>query len=886
MGKTEAADNGEPSDLPRVEWLLKPSMEIEAIARWRCCHEELNGADGEGAKGNGGEESGDASGHSSQARAAKTLDDSDAEGPKDERCYLCPEYKSRAKDEEECWRAAEREIRKWLNEILKGTFPEKATVVVVGWLRSFTFPHDRPALRVEVTEGNSLTPEAYIVKLALPSTVGQKEEPNPVEKPGPVAEISEELQIELDGYGYLGPHGKKKAGSVFATLEEGHHEGGRPDGGLLSLIYHDAEQTLRAGDTVVTLERAVLDACNGNQRFLDSVEATIVQLFAELEDAWYRNAHARAVSATGSVWLKQRLEPGHRNWLDLNEETGRARDEVLWALSDPDIEFIDPALYFNPNPKSWPRAPEMLVGTAHGDLHARNVLVGIVEGEARWPIVFDYEDVLCCNPVALDFVKMETELKKAAFSNPSFLKAGNDKELIQKFYAFEFELNDRTERCYNHNSWSEPMNGSGPQARLAHIILSIRRMAWRCLELRRGRSRKWLHEYYFMLAWYGVYAARFAGFRELRPLKSLFLSAGMAAFRHAYGEDLGQRIVELRRADALVAIAAGCTAKNSPKESANSKGQTNVADAACPLESQDDRNANDTDPSRITAWTKSDIYKARGNLEYAKQLARSRKWVCIEQAIELLNRLMNEHPFVLEPTYECIFALLELAQLAESDEERKRHWDEADRLLKRADVQFRRQMHHELLSRRGRLYKDQAHACLKDGEFERAKTLYKQAAESYKDAAEVSEPEDKHYPGINAATCYWFADQEKNAKAMTTKVLKWVKREEKRLQKGKAEKDLMWVRATKGEAYVIAGLAGNSEVNNWCGAAKEAYEDALKIARREGELKQQSVTMVQQLERILKVAEIRLQKDDSAEFRANVPKLAELIKELKLKADL
>lgn len=844
MGKQKVAPAEESQ--PVVKWLLKPRRELAAVARWFCCH----------------------TGHHA---APSTPQDVPVDRQSDTApCRLCPGFAGRSRSDVECWRATEADVLEWLNDVLARTFPDRAMVVVVDWLRSFTAPYDRPIFRVEATSEGSSAPEAYIVKVALGDEFG------PGTTPAKGEQISARLERESAGYRYIHAQGLNKASPVFARLDEGY----RKNGSLLSLKYSDAEQTLRAGDAVYTLEESLLDACNGGQRFFDSVESTIVHLFAELEDVWYRHAQPRERKAMHADYFQRRLGPGRRKWLDSDTEAGRARDEVLWALRDQDIEFLDPALYFNPD--CWPQAPEMLVGTAHGDLHARNVLVGVVEGESGWPIVFDYEDVVCCNPVGWDFVKLETELKKSAFSDPVFLKAGSDNELIHRLFEYELELNKRTEFCYNHNSWAERVpgiNGTPPAERLAHAILTVRRMAWKCLELRRGRSRKWLHEYYFLLAAYGVYAARFAARREVRPLKTLFISAGIAAFRHAYGEDLGQRKVALRKCDAWDAIANACSGIQSPEVAADAR-DPGGSDAAHSEPSAAAGSPNDAVAASIRVWKPGDVDIHRGNLMYAKQLARSRQRACLDQAIRLLRQIMNDHPFVLEPAYECVFAILELAQLTraqrqksptqldasqeevEGDSKCRELWSEADRLLKRADAQFRRQMHHELLSRRGRLCKDQADAQLADGHLERAEVLYKQAAVAYENAAKVSDPSEKYYPGINAATCFWLSHENNRGQAeqQAEAVLKWVKIEEEKLttpeimEKDDARRSLMWVLASKGEALVVRGLSADNNGRKWLDAARTAYVAALDIAKREGELKQQSETMLQQLERIRVVA--------------------------------
>jgi len=816
MAKTRVAPTGKPSTSPEVRWLFKPGLEVEAAARWFRCRKEP--------------------------------DDAGAVGAKGKPCYLCADYTTRARSRRECWRQTHAMLREVLDGILASTFRNKSTVTVIDWLRSFSSPYDRPTLRVEVIGRNAVSaaPEAYIVKIALAGRIEPKVDVKLAE------EISDRLERELKGYRYLGARGKRKAGPAFATLEPGCREGGR----LQSLKYSDAEQTLRAGDAVVTLERAVLDACEGGRRSLESVEASIVQLFAELEDAWYR--HAWAAPTTPVDYLQQRLEPGLTKWLDPRAEARAARDEVLWALRGHHVEFVDPVLYFNP--ASWPKTPEILVGTSHGDLHGRNVLVGIIEGEARWPVVFDYEDVTCCNAVAWDFVKLETELKKVALSDPAFLPAANDADLIQQLCAFELDLDRQTERSYHHNDWLSPLpHEDDRRSRLRHVILTIRRMAWKCLELQRGRSGKWLHEYYFLLAAYGVYAARFSVFREVRPLKSLFVGAGMAAYRHAYGEDLGSQAVALREVDALDWIARGCSAEQGTA-GPETAGEPAPARPQAP---ESDADVGEVAPGAgnpgVEPWTNREIRIHRGDMAYAKRLARSRDAACVKQAVAVLQDLMRNHPFVLELAYECAFALLELAQLERRDDAREGRWRETDRLLKRAEVRFRGQMHQELLSRRGRLHKDQADVRLREGDTPRAEALYEEAAGAYEKAVEVSEARRKYYPAINAATCWWLAgparDKEKRAEKWAANVLTWVVEEEEASREDQSAKQLMWVLATKGEAHVIAGRDG------WCDEARSAYEEALEIARREGTPNHESSAMILQLERILKVMRDRVSGD-------------------------
>jgi hypothetical protein len=323
----------------------------------------------------------------------------------------------------------------------------------------------------------------------------------------------------------------------------------------------------------------------------------------------------------------------------------------------------------------------------------------------------------------------------------------------------------------------------------------------------------------------------------------------MAAYRHAYGEDLGKREEELSKVEALDKIAEHVSG-GSPGTLANRRPQSRFA--------------------------------------YAKQLARSRNKVLVKEALDLLQELMDEHPFVQELAYESAFALLELAQLHRNDGNRKeceKRWSEADRMLKRAEAQFRSQMHHELLSRRGRLSKGRADACFADGSREEARAHYRRAAEAYSKASDVSPERERHYPAINTATCWWLADQRKEAKQAAMKARDLAKGEEKELRqelqqkpRDRADKNdkIMWALATQGEACVIAASSQETPAMAaaYWGEAETTYEKALDLAKSEGNLAQHNSTMIKQLERICQVAEA----DCRAELEELIQKLKQMAK--------
>src|SRR5205823_1120643 len=147
-----------------------------------------------------------------------------------------------------------------------------------------------------------------------------------------------------------------------------------------------------------------------------------------------------------------------------------------------------------PRPTTPDLIPRMLRGCAHGDLHGRNILVGIVRDQALWPVVFDYEDMGPCNLLGWDFVKLETEPKVRAY--PAVFPGGTSRWFLQSVQQFEVELNEQTERSHLSRSWPEVGGPATPRKRLRAILLMIRRMAAQHLGVNHGRPNDWLEEYY------------------------------------------------------------------------------------------------------------------------------------------------------------------------------------------------------------------------------------------------------------------------------------------------------------------------------------------------------------------------------------------------------
>ena len=96
-------------------------------------------------------------------------------------------------------------------------------------------------------------------------------------------------------------------------------------------------------------------------------------------------------------------------------------DVATWAVQDdkPDpasVERVICQIYGDLH--RWfyaaQQVPSTLVGCSHGDLHGRNILVGVRRGEAEFPVVYDCGEMSPRNVLVWDFVKLEMEHSSAS----------------------------------------------------------------------------------------------------------------------------------------------------------------------------------------------------------------------------------------------------------------------------------------------------------------------------------------------------------------------------------------------------------------------------------------------------------------------------------------
>ena len=394
-----------------------------------------------------------------------------------------------------------------LDRILTLAFPNAKDLIVHEQYLGFRFRDGEYILLVEVNDPNRSG--NYVVKV---------KDRNALEK-------------EFQAWEECRPYGMRHD-LVFMNLDPVRDEKGQ----ACALLYQDAQQFIDV-DRTVPLEEAFLSGvCHGTPT-PDSLLNVLTELFARVGRILYQGAcpvepHGGTVPFPRGKELSQYLTPwtkpgGPRN----------ARRIVLAAVPLKEEGFIDPVSFLEyllrqlkGNQPAKDFVPRMLRGQAHGDLHGRNVLVGIVEDEAHWPAVFDYEDMGRDHWLGWDFVKLETELKVRAY-----VLAFPGKKLLDfasTVCSFETNLGEKTESHRREENWPSPA-GPLPEHRLHNLLLGLRRLAGKHLGKAHKRPDEWLEEYYFLLGCYGVYAGKFTNLTE-NELAAAFLSAGVALARYAY----------------------------------------------------------------------------------------------------------------------------------------------------------------------------------------------------------------------------------------------------------------------------------------------------------------------------------------------------------------
>jgi len=415
-----------------------------------------------------------------------------------------------------------------------------------------------------------------------------------------------------------------------------------------------------------------------------------------------------------------------------DEDRRRMRRETLAQFpttAAPD--FIDPHDYFRgvlANP-AW--TPELLVGLAHGDLHGRNLIVSRVAARLTAAAVFDYSDLRLNNHVAWDFVELEVETKIRVYGA---LFREDPPTFVREVAAFERALNAWTETFHHTGKIPEPAaDWPEPARRLARLVLELRKAAKWCLGEQRQRANRWLEEYYFTLAAYGVCASWFDNYGGAE-LMGAYVSAGVAAARLSrVCRELPVQIAEARAAATALL-----------------EGHGTVQELVILA-------------NRTKTWAAADAVGHHARLTFAK------RWVeadvhtqrpFVEAGIELLEGLRaTRFPHVLELAEAEMVGLLELGKAAAVQE---RVND-----LKRRHV-F---LSGEAVSRQGRVQKMRGEVAWPAAaaamppearrEFELALATYQSAWDR----------DGHYYPGINVATLHCLLGRPDAGAAVARRVL-------------------------------------------------------------------------------------------------------------------
>lgn len=359
------------------------------------------------------------------------------------------------------------------------------------------------------------------------------------------------------------------------------------DDGRAAVLYRDAYTLFgldRESSRPETLEKVTEWAVRDDRPDPLSVERAIAHIFTDL-GRWFFFGAAENPSLSRAFYLERLriarraedsdqppLDPILGLW-DADEHRRLLRRDAVWLIcgrDKPDADPVrEPARYLDPvDFVAWimqsahhEHLPPTLVGRSHGDLHGRNILVGVRRGEVEYPAVFDYGEMRPDNVLAWDFAKLEMELKVRLLT--SLLNDGDvqanllsrDRALpgqthdglpslalerarrIAMFLAFEEWLHDLTSRIHSREQAEtlaplppEYCRGVDKLDRLVAILLRIRKEAalWLGFE-HHQRREKWRDEYYFALSVYGLLNVRWD--YDLPQTECALIAAGVAAAR-------------------------------------------------------------------------------------------------------------------------------------------------------------------------------------------------------------------------------------------------------------------------------------------------------------------------------------------------------------------
>jgi len=657
--------------------------------------------------------------------------------------------------------------------------------------------------------------------------------------------------------------------------------------GRIAIIYPDVYQYYfdnGRDDEPKELESIVEQSILRNSPTFTSVERVLTQVFTEAYRCFYRHAQEDATFQTVLTGVSRSLRIGDADpvfdrwqqpeylklrrgaaWLTgvnrMPDSLARPEyidpvDYLQWVLvgvqasacSDPSDSLVEtrpepggeqqpkgctPAEDSNPRlapcvSQGWKqRIPSTLIGPAHGDLHGRNIIVGVVRGEAEWPAVFDFDNMRPTNVVAMDFAKLELELKCRLL--PQLLESPASCEELRRLLklsnlppmpssitlsAEDVRVQQRAERMRIMfaieqllNAWSISISSRGmairpdvkfepavpPETALGRalrIIFRIRREAAMALGYeRQGRENRWRDEYNFALAVYGVTTAKWHSASD--HLAWCLLSAGVAA------ANLSQLPWPV---DPLVNPVEACDSVERVSRLVEIDQNTMGLESGPTLKNA----AINPDFSNISTYLQL--------LPWAHTCWKSDK---AAEPIPMLRAAIEHFPYAVALRQQLALLLVESSDTLDDESARV----EIEELFSLACV-FR---DHEILSRFGRIYKDKGDRLLADSishpEFVASKTSayqhYLAAFQYYDTAFQIT---GHYYPGINAATLALLVGDHGKKESLADRVLTIC------AQQPLNHSDRTWIYATQGEASLLL---------NHTKAARNFYQSAFESIPRE-----------------------------------------------------
>jgi hypothetical protein len=405
-----------------------------------------------------------------------------------------------------------------------------------------------------------------------------------------VVKVGQGAPLLAEWRGYVAAFPRVFAGDqILMKLTQGHPNHDRPNAEFRSIVYGNARSWIGEDDhtSLARFESVALAAIRfgcPNVEGVGAIESVVLNLFDRLSHHLYQHGSCQrlidifdAMQTQGTTASLEQLpnlgrfrealdewdtQPGLRNVRAYIDRTIQRMD-----TSDPDnpvrrylgvIPFLCVLLEMlakasahrsKQQPDGSPSAAEsrcpfpprlqdlnlpVLVGPSHGDLHGRNVLVGVIEERADirrlgFPAVFDYGNMGPKNLIALDFVKLETELKVRAYELVFDYEERDD--FTRSVHDFEWRLACDTMEFAQHRGWPEYESTNEREVRLRQVLVAIRKQAIECLSLRASRSRtETLDEFWLFMCAYSVLPCFFDDYRSREHYQiAVAISGGVAA---------------------------------------------------------------------------------------------------------------------------------------------------------------------------------------------------------------------------------------------------------------------------------------------------------------------------------------------------------------------